>query len=719
MAGYRATPRRFRRWLMVGLASSVGVGFMPASTPAAAASGTAGGNPNRSPHATTPSGGALPDTIYSASLHGGYVSAGVGMRNRGFGHLTLSAIPSGSKITAAFLMWDVLDDAQNPPDSVALINSNFVSGSLIGIGASPCWPPAENLAYEANVTSLVSGNGTYALSGFASGATDGSDPFLTSSPTPEMEGASIVAVYANNSSPLTQVVLVGGATETDNAGASTTISGFLAGSTSTASTTFIVADGQTNFSHSPSTFDGSALTPGTFSGQDPQDGAPYVYGNLWDTDTYQVGSMIASGDTSATITIGGGTDCLVWVGQVLSVASGTDRLVVMGDSYASGEGTYSEGASDSIDYYPSTLTHNGTPGCHRSPGSYAALLGVPAADFVACSGAKIPDIYTGLDGEPSQFRVLDPTVSRVILSVGGDDLGFTDVLKKCTAAPSQPFNHQACVKAINSGVAQLPEFGVDLSKLLVDIYNKTGDHAHIFLMGYPRLFDANPLRLQCGFIYQDDQVSINGAVDKLAHVMALVAVADPFVTFIDERDLFNTHGACAQFPNQPWIRSLELSDAQAVLGGHCPESASYVVGFSPKGDQHVCTQSYHKTAAGFAAEAALLSPLVGLNFPHVTVKVAPPSPTLVTATQLPSLLVPSGMSNLEVSVVWSQRGSIGLVLLLPPSGIPFFLNPPSGRHTSANALSLEVLPPQPGTWQILIVGASQSFSVSIRAQAFP
>ncbi|GAI04799.1 unnamed protein product, partial [marine sediment metagenome] len=46
------------------------------------------------------------------TLPGGYVATGVGMRNRGYGDITISGIPSGSTIEKAYLYWDILDNVE-------------------------------------------------------------------------------------------------------------------------------------------------------------------------------------------------------------------------------------------------------------------------------------------------------------------------------------------------------------------------------------------------------------------------------------------------------------------------------------------------------------------------------------------------------------------------------------------------------------------------------
>ena len=251
-------------------------------------------------------------------LNGGYVAAGVGLRNLGYGTATISGIPLGSTVAGAYLFWDELASSSlNLAQGV--FNGVNITGTAVGSDVSPCWPAPNNYGYAADVTGEVNGNGSYSLSGFASGVTNGEDPWGVGTPAPNAEGATLVVVYRNSSSPSTVIQLYGGAAETSGSVINQTLNGFGAvGSTPSAKTTFIVADGQ-DAPDAGATFNGNSLSGSEFQGSDPQAVATYSHGNLWDTKTYDVSSLISAGATSAAATIQGTGDCLVWVGQVLSV----------------------------------------------------------------------------------------------------------------------------------------------------------------------------------------------------------------------------------------------------------------------------------------------------------------------------------------------------------------------------------------------------------------
>ncbi|MGY1670326.1 GDSL-type esterase/lipase family protein [Geodermatophilus sp. SYSU D00710] len=134
-------------------------------------------------------------------------------------------------------------------------------------------------------------------------------------------------------------------------------------------------------------------------------------------------------EDSGQIALVGGID-LALGGQLFRDA---DHVVVLGDSYSAGEG-----AGDYED-----AAGGAAKGCHRSRHTYAVqLFGADRVDNLACSGAIINDHYAGQKGRtvnggplPSQQDQLDDvdTVDLVLLTMGGNDMGFADIITNCAA----------------------------------------------------------------------------------------------------------------------------------------------------------------------------------------------------------------------------------------------------------------------------------------------
>jgi hypothetical protein len=262
------------------------------------------------------------------TLNGDYVAAGIGMRNLGRGTITISGIPSGSNIEGAYLYWCILDDSLLSDFKSGIFAGRRITGTLIGTGQGPCWVTDYHYAYRADVTSYVSGNGSYSLRGFASGRTDGADPWDHGSPPPQCEGASLVVIYSNSTLTEKTVIINDGSvflhypgdTLNPDTSYTTVMRGFTATAPVTACYTFLGADGQTLGSEK-SIFNSSSWK-NNWDGSDPQAVGDYRFGNLWDTDTYDVSSAVSGGDTSAIGTVVSLDECLVWIAGVLSVTTG-------------------------------------------------------------------------------------------------------------------------------------------------------------------------------------------------------------------------------------------------------------------------------------------------------------------------------------------------------------------------------------------------------------
>lgn len=128
-----------------------------------------------------------------AWTHAGYVAGGVGLRNRGAGTISIAGIPAGATVTRALLYWAILSPA-NPGGSMTFAG-NAASGALVAAGGDPCWGASASWAFRADVTAFVTGNGSYTVAGFPTGSVSGSNPWSFPSPTPMMEGASLVVFF--------------------------------------------------------------------------------------------------------------------------------------------------------------------------------------------------------------------------------------------------------------------------------------------------------------------------------------------------------------------------------------------------------------------------------------------------------------------------------------------------------------------------------------------
>lgn len=402
--------------------------------------------------------GAL-STISAQTLHGGYVAAGIGMRNLGHGTISVTGVPSKATVKSATLLWDVLANQADPTFAQGTFNGHAINGSAWASGGDPCWGVNANFSYEADVTSLVKGNGSYTLSGFASGQSDGADPWNSGSAPPLLEGATLVVVYQLASMPSAVIQIAEGATETDSGNSATaTISGFSASGSPSVKTSYIVADGQ--YAGNSASFNGDTLPGVGFPGAAPQAVPNYSLGNLWDTVTTKVSALVLPKDTSASLSVTGYSDCIVWVGQVLQVSNA--GVLGFGDSVAAGYGLGpSEGNPDNPDAYSALLAK--------------ALGNVPVKNFAvegACAssserGCRAHSVNWQIAKAKKLTSAFKPSV--ITLTVGADDINFGgclesiftngDIAMRASKDPCRPAELRKHLTALRHGL------GTDLRTL--------------------------------------------------------------------------------------------------------------------------------------------------------------------------------------------------------------------------------------------------------------
>ncbi|MGW5420389.1 SGNH/GDSL hydrolase family protein [Streptomyces sp. NPDC003943] len=224
---------------------------------------------------------------------------------------------------------------------------------------------------------------------------------------------------------------------------------------------------------------------------------------------------------------GKGTEDVAWDAAAFEPLGGkpANQVVAMGDSYSSGEGASSNGGDDYFpesDYYDAQQPDTEDK-CHRSkyawsrvavlPG-YGSSIGAmmdsmsPNMDyqFVACSGARHFNILRdGQSGELGQIAqgYLDQNTTLVMLSIGGNDMRFADIIQECITALTVCNDNELDNKNPDTGGSAsgttgpldqwAPVWAHDtvrprLANTLGEIH-KRAPKAKIVLMGYPKLLE--------------------------------------------------------------------------------------------------------------------------------------------------------------------------------------------------------------------------------------
>jgi hypothetical protein len=255
-----------------------------------------------------PSGNNSLEQFQVFTLNGGVTAAGVGLRGVGSGDIILTGVPSGATIYQAYLYWATLGFANTY--TLPTLDGQGAAGQLIGTTGDTCWGVQNNFVYRANVTNLVSGNGSYTVAGLPGDLAGGNDS----------QGASLVVIYRQNTAPRTTIVINDGAVALDLTRLSytNTISGFTSNDPiGDAQVTYLVGDGQAERVGDNITFNEMPLASGVFSGVD---------GQYWDSPTFDV-TNLTSGSNAATTVYDSDPaqpnerDCLLWAATIFSVTA--------------------------------------------------------------------------------------------------------------------------------------------------------------------------------------------------------------------------------------------------------------------------------------------------------------------------------------------------------------------------------------------------------------
>lgn len=270
-------------------------------------------------------------------------------------------------------------------------------------------------------------------------------------------------------------------------------------------------------------------------------------------------------------------------------------VVSLGDSYVSGEGgrwqgnwassTRDRGGTDRAAYkrwglwfYDADRIYGSTDatGCHRSDVSpiISAALDADATINLACSGAATNNVVSAANGgvshrgeapQADQLGAVAVThdVTVVVLSIGGNDLGFADAITDCTVkyttSPSwfpnychdeqgprvtnaMPAAMAGVARSIDDVRAALASAGDTEYRLILAGYPSPvpmGSDFRYLQSGWDRTFTGG-----CPFWNADADWARGQLVPQIADGLAAVA-AQEGVEFLDLRDAFNGREVCA------------------------------------------------------------------------------------------------------------------------------------------------------------------------------
>lgn len=229
--------------------------------------------------------------------------------------------------------------------------------------------------------------------------------------------------------------------------------------------------------------------------------------------------------------------------------------VAMGDSFSSGEGN---------DPFETGTDESGVNECHRSTSAYPEWLSqTPSLSMdnhtsVACSGATTDNVLNGQWNEPAQVDALSDDTEVVTITIGGNDVGFSDFATACVLGD--------CDSSTTIYSDTMSSIDNNLSGKLVGVLDQISDNtdeAKVYFVGYPYITPGSGLSslpTQCSYLNSSagpgqDSVAARAVVAELNTVIGntvenyVNTESDTTFTFVDPNNnvdgTFDGHDVCA------------------------------------------------------------------------------------------------------------------------------------------------------------------------------
>ncbi|MFJ3218274.1 glycosyl hydrolase family 18 protein [Kitasatospora sp. NPDC086801] len=268
-----------------------------------------------------------------------------------------------------------------------------------------------------------------------------------------------------------------------------------------------------------------------------------------------------------------------------------EAIVSMGDSYISGEAGRWQGNADTspqgdvwgtdrgVGVYGDT-SYNGGSRCDRSdvaPIKSTTVEGVsPENQFnIACSGAETRHIVSeSFKGERPQVEQLadiakNHDINLVVLSIGGNDLDFSGIIKSCTARYLIPLAGQPCngsdemkklPEKLNATQAKVEDA---VKKIRSTLEGAGQGDAQVIIQGYPNpLTRASENRYKgsvnpydryhdggCPILNSDLDWAFNSLIPQIAN-MSRTAARNSGASYMDTQGAFAGHELCSASAKQ-------------------------------------------------------------------------------------------------------------------------------------------------------------------------
>ncbi|HEX5596047.1 MAG TPA: SGNH/GDSL hydrolase family protein [Micromonosporaceae bacterium] len=231
-------------------------------------------------------------------------------------------------------------------------------------------------------------------------------------------------------------------------------------------------------------------------------------------------------------------------------AAAESHYVALGDSYSSGVGA------------GSYISASGE--CQRSTNAYSQLWAnayKPTSYVsVACSGATTTTVIN------SQLSALSSRTTLVSITVGGNDVGFGNIMTTCVL-----YGTTECVAAVQ---AAEDKARAELAGLLDGVYSRIASrapNARVVVLSYPVFYQLNTF---CVGLSATSRAKINEGINLVDDITHAAAKRHGFV-FADVRPIFVGHQLCS---GDKWLHALNF--ASLSISYH-PTTKGQSLGYYP------------------------------------------------------------------------------------------------------------------------------------------
>jgi lysophospholipase L1-like esterase len=237
-------------------------------------------------------------------------------------------------------------------------------------------------------------------------------------------------------------------------------------------------------------------------------------------------------------------------------AASSVRYVALGDSYSSGvgAGSYSDGSCDQS--------------AKSFPVLWADANGPASFANETCSGATTSTVLS------SQLGALSGSTTLVSITVGGNDVGFTNVMVTCVL-----FSTSSCVSAVDTAESQAKNTLPGELNGVLSAIRSDAPSAKVVVLDYPQFYDL-ARSSGCIGLSTTDRTDLNQGAGILDGVIQ-AAAARYGDTFVDVNPHFSGHQICDSDSYLNSVDWLDIGDsyhpnAQGQADGYLPafESAA-------------------------------------------------------------------------------------------------------------------------------------------------